>query len=238
MSIGAVGSSGHAGQLLKMLTRLADSAAPAAPTAPAPAPKTENGRGLAIGPKTLSDRILASMIRLQAEATAEEGGTPQDAAARTFAAMDSDGSGIIVQGEMEAYVESVGGTEKAGKQIYDLLSNNAAGGISQEAFAAAAATAQGTKGPRAQSFFDALGPGIDVFKTLDVNHDGVASADELNLAFNAGSTESPFAEGASVSRDEFMSHLGTLAHGRSQNELVSALVAAAERAYEASENLH
>lgn len=158
----------------------------------------------------LSDQILALLVQLQQQTTtaasqttnASDGsapgsgstsgstiGTPVQA---LFSAMDSNGDGTVTQSEMENYIQQQGGTQSQADKLFTTLSQNGAGGISQDQVASDVAQGQkahhhhhhhqSAEAPSSSGDTSSTDLASQIFAGLDANQDGTLSAAELTAA--------------------------------------------------------
>jgi Ca2+-binding EF-hand superfamily protein len=104
----------------------------------------------------LSDQILALLVQLQQQTTADasqttnannssapsSGSTISQPVHALFSAMDSNGDGIVTEAEMENYIQQQGGTQSQADKLFATLTQNSSSGISEDQLASDVAQGQ------------------------------------------------------------------------------------------------
>ncbi len=178
------------------------------PVAPGAASNCASGPSRA----TLSDQIVSLLVQMQqASATDRQSATSQatplsasssDPLQQLFAAMDTNGDGVLSQSETETYIQSIGGTQQQANALFAGLDQSDASGISETQLADAAAQGAqtlhhhhrhghgGEHGQDGAGASSGSGVATQMFSALDTNKDGTVSADELAAALGAATSGS------------------------------------------------
>ena len=207
----AVSAASAASQMLSSLmsalspTSSSDSSSTASASAmamtgatPTPSDGSNALTGSATG--TLSGEILTSLMALQQQsgdaspASATSSSASSDPLQQLFSAMDTNGDGSVSQGEMESYIEGIGGTQTQADSLYSALSQNGASssaaastgtaGISESQMSGAVSQAQAAHHGGGGHHHHKAGGSSDsatnaLLQALDTNDDGSVSQDEL-----------------------------------------------------------
>jgi Ca2+-binding EF-hand superfamily protein len=210
-SVGGASSSGGLSQMLAaMLSRLADTSeqqtASEASKADDSSKPIANNSLTGSDNSTLSDKVIGVLVMLQAQSqSGGQGSCDSNASTQTdpiqtaFSSMDTDRDGAISKSELEATIESAGGTSGQADTIYSALGGSDATGISKDQFASAAKS--GALPPGGPPLGEGLGGKqghhhggsgelsseslTKLFNTLDTDKDGTVSAAEFAASLDS-----------------------------------------------------